>query len=105
MSIMTEEAVAAGKSTANVKPLADWRFHDIRRSVTTALAAMGTPPHVADRILNHVQGTIRGVAAVYNRHRYLDERRAALNAWAERTREIVGRPAVTRAAPTPTHNG
>ena len=33
--------------------------------------------HIADRILNHEQGVIRGVAAIYNRHAYLDERRAA----------------------------
>jgi hypothetical protein len=38
-------------------------------------------PHVVDCILNHVSGTIRGVAAVYNRHPYLDERKAALEAW------------------------
>ncbi|MCW2244758.1 integrase [Azospirillum fermentarium] len=71
-----------------------WRFHDIRRTVTTGLARMGIAPQVADRILNHVQGTIRGVAAVYNRHDYLDESRAALDAWAQRLDRIVnGTPA------------
>ena len=38
-------------------------------------------PHIADRILNHASGTIRGVALIYNRAEYLDERRAALEAW------------------------
>jgi hypothetical protein len=37
-------------------------------------------PHVLDRELNHVSGTIKGVAAVYNRHQYLPERKAALEA-------------------------
>jgi len=32
-------------------------------------------------VLNHTSGTIRGVAAVYNRFEYLEERRAALEAW------------------------
>lgn len=32
-------------------------------------------------MLNHKEGTIRGVAAVCNRHAYLDERRRALEAW------------------------
>jgi len=42
---------------------------------------LGIPPHVADRVLNHTSGTISGVAAVYNRFQYLDERRNALEAW------------------------
>jgi hypothetical protein len=31
-------------------------------------------------VLNHTAGTIRGVAATYNRFEYLDERKAALEA-------------------------
>lgn len=45
------------------------------------MARLNIAPHVVDRILNHVSGTIRGVAAVYNRHAYLEERNAALEAW------------------------
>jgi hypothetical protein len=45
------------------------------------MAKLNISPHVVDRILNHVSGTIRGVAAVYNRHAYLEERKAALEAW------------------------
>jgi integrase len=67
----------------------EWRVHDIRRSVTTFMAEMGTPPHVVDKLLNHVSGSIRGVAAVYNRHGYTDERRRALDAWAQRLAAIV----------------
>lgn len=39
---------------------------------------LGYPPHVVDKILNHVSGTIRGVAAIYNRFEYLEERADAL---------------------------
>jgi hypothetical protein len=42
-----------------------------------------------DKILNHSAGTIRGVAAVYNRHAYLDERKAALEAWGRRLMTLV----------------
>ena len=49
----------------------------------TALADAGFPPHVCDRLLNHVSGTIRGVAAVYQRAEFLAERKAALTAWAK----------------------
>jgi hypothetical protein len=50
---------------------------------------MGIPLQVADKLLNHQQGTIRGVAAVYNRHGYLDERRQALEVWARWVELIV----------------
>jgi integrase len=61
--------------------LGNWRFHDFRRSGVTALASIGFPPHVADKLLNHVTGTIGGVAAVYQKHAFLAERKAALDAW------------------------
>jgi hypothetical protein len=32
---------------------------------------------------------IRGVAAVYNRHAYLDERKAALDAWSRHIESLV----------------
>jgi len=63
-------------------PPLDWRLHDFRRTGVTVLAGLGTPPHVADRILNHIEGTIRGVAAVYQRQEFLQQREAALRAWA-----------------------
>jgi integrase len=59
----------------------NWTLHDLRRTATTGMAKLNFPPHVVDKVLNHVTGTIRGVAAVYNRFAYLDERRAALEAW------------------------
>jgi integrase len=58
-----------------------WRIHDLRRTATTGMARLGIPPHVAERVLNHQSGTISGVAAVYNRFAYLDERKEALAAW------------------------
>jgi integrase len=63
------------------EPMPAWVLHDFRRSGVTWLAGAGFPPHVADRLLNHVQGTIRGVAAIYQRGEFLEERRAALEAW------------------------
>jgi hypothetical protein len=47
------------------------------------MAKLSVDWHVADRILNHKQGVIRGVAAIYSRHAYLEERRAALSRWAD----------------------
>jgi integrase len=59
----------------------NWTLHDLRRTATTGMARLKIPPHVVDRILNHTGGAIHGVAAVYNRFEYLEERRAALEAW------------------------
>lgn len=59
----------------------DWTLHDLRRTAATGMAQAGTPPHVVEKILNHVSGTFGGVAGVYNRFGYLDEMRSALEAW------------------------
>ena len=67
-----------------------WTFHDLRRTATTFMAEIGVQPLVADRVLNHTAGTIRGVAAVYNRYDYRQEQRDALMKWERRLREIVG---------------
>ena len=58
-----------------------WRLHDLRRTMVSGMARLGVAPHVADKILNHVAGTISGVAAVYQRHEFLNERRDALERW------------------------
>jgi integrase len=66
-----------------------WTLHDLRRTVATGMQRLAIPPHVAEAVLNHKSGTISGVAAVYARHDYADEKRGALDAWARRLREIV----------------
>ena len=58
-----------------------WTLHDLRRTFSTNLAALNTPPHVLERLLNHSAGTISGVSAIYNRFRYIDEMRAAMELW------------------------
>ena len=50
---------------------------------------MGIPPHVADKILNHQSGTISSVAAVYQRHDFLAERKDALDRWGAHVERIV----------------
>lgn len=66
-----------------------WILHDLRRTAATGMARCSIAPHVVDKVLNHVSGTIRGVAAVYNRFEYLDERRVALEAWGQHITELV----------------
>ena len=68
----------------------DWVVHDLRRTATSGMARLGIAPHVADKILNHTAGTITGVARVYNRFEYLDERKAALESWSRFVAGLVG---------------
>jgi len=58
-----------------------WRLHDLRRTCVSGMARLGVPPHVADKILNHQTGTISSVAAVYQRHDFIAERKDALDRW------------------------
>lgn len=58
-------------------PLAHWTLHDLRRTFATIHARIGTPIHVVEAMLNHRSGTISGVAAIYIRHDFMREARAA----------------------------
>ena len=74
---------------AEVEALDRWTFHDLRRTAASGMAGLGIAPHVVEAVLNHKSGTIKGVAAVYNRYSYSPEKRAALEAWARRLDAIV----------------
>ena len=67
----------------------NWRLHDLRRTCVSGMARLGIAPHVADKILNHQGGTISGVAAVYQRHEFLSERREAIEQWGAHLRKIL----------------
>jgi integrase len=69
-----------------------WRLHDLRRTCVSGMARLGVAPHVADKILNHQTGAISGVAAVYQRHEFLAERREALERWGAHVARIVAEP-------------
>ena len=61
-------------------PVDHFTLHDLRRTARTHFEALGVPPHVAERCLNH---SIKGLIGVYNRYDYIDERREALQRWAD----------------------
>lgn len=67
----------------------DWRFHDLRRTAATNMAIIGVQPHIIEAVLNHKTGIVSGVAAVYNRYAYVDEKREALERWANRVEELT----------------
>jgi integrase len=66
-----------------------WRLHDLRRTMVTGMANLNVPHHVADKILNHQSGAISGVAAVYQRHEFLEERKRALELWGRHVASLL----------------
>jgi len=85
-----DATIANARLKAGVtEPMLGWTFHDLRRTTTTGMARLGIHPHIADAILNHKTGNIQGVAAIYNRYGYQDERRKALEAWERHVLSVV----------------
>lgn len=66
--------------------LGDWRFHDLRRTCRTNLPRLKVLPDVAEAVIGHKK---QGLDAVYNQYEYLDEKREALQKWADLIAEIV----------------
>ncbi len=90
-----EKAIFSGFSKLKIKldqlsGVSGWTLHDLRRSAATHLGRLGVAPHVVERILNHVSGSFRGVAGVYNRFHYLPEMRDGLERWAQYIEKLTG---------------
>ena len=66
-----------------------WRLHDIRRTVATKMQALHIPLEVTENVLNHVSGSRAGIVGIYQRHKYAEEKRTALDAWAEHIVSLV----------------
>jgi integrase len=71
----------------------NWRVHDCRRTVATGMARLGINLPVIERVLNHVSGSFAGIVGVYQRHDFADEKRQALDAWAQHIAGLVAAPA------------
>ena len=67
-----------------------WRLHDLRRTFASGCARLGVPVHVVEKALNHVSGTHSGIVGVYQRHEYGEERRRAMQLWADHLWTLVG---------------
>lgn len=58
-----------------------WCNHDIRRTVATWMNDAGVNTWVVEHLLGHA---VAGVAGIYNRAQYLDEKEKALDVWLDR---------------------
>ena len=87
--IADERADTAGENRHKVE-LPEWRVHDIRRTGTTQMQALGIAIEVTERVINHHDGgEASGIRAVYNLHQYTEEKRRALHAWGEFLERLI----------------
>lgn len=87
--LMVEAAnrdLPAGSDPVEIRP---FTIHDLRRTAATGIAGLRFPPHVVEAVLNHRSGSRRGVAGVYNRFNYAEEKRRALESWARQVMAIA----------------
>ena len=63
-----------------------WRLHDLRRTFATHLRSLGVDRLVVSKLLNHAEA---GITKVYDRYSADSEKRAAMERWANRLREII----------------
>jgi integrase len=66
-----------------------WTFHDLRRTAATGMARLGIALPVVEKVLNHAGTSFSGVAGIYQRHNFADEKRKALEAWATHIEGLV----------------
>lgn len=76
----------AGRTLKKEAGLQDFRGHDARRTAATMMAESGVSDFIIGKVLNH---TDNSVTAVYNRHAYDEEKRRALEKWANRLDQIL----------------
>jgi integrase len=77
--------IAGIRTDAGLEPLPPWRLQDLRRTMITLMNEdLGILPHVVEAVVNHMSGAAKaGVAGVYNRALYLEERKRALERWSK----------------------
>lgn len=85
----TDFGNAKVKLDARIGEIESWTLHDLRRTAATRMAELGVAPHVVEAVLNHVSGHKAGVAGIYNRATYANEKRAALELWGEHVMALV----------------
>ena len=88
LSYLRQRAEERGEDPETVT-LPAWRTHDLRRTVASGMARLGINLPVIERVLNHVSGSFGGIVGVYQRHEFQDEKRAALEAWANYLESLV----------------
>jgi integrase len=69
-------AIAEQRKAAKLKPMPEWRLHDLRRTARSLMSRAGVPSDIAEMVLGH---KLSGVRGIYDRHSYAAEKREALD--------------------------
>ena len=67
--------------------LKSWTIHDLRRTFRTGLSALAVPPEIRTRCMNHATGS--KLDGVYDMYEFVEEKRAAMTAWAKYVERVV----------------
>ena len=79
-----DAVIAKQRKAAKLKPMPQWRLHDLRRTARSLMSRAGVSSDIAEMVLGH---KLSGVRGVYDRHSYAAEKRDAL----ERLATLIGR--------------
>jgi integrase len=92
--IRIDHAIAELAEAEGSAPLAQFGLHDLRRSTASGMARLGVDLHVIERCLNHVSGSFGGIVGVYQKHKFEDGMRRAMDVWAAHIERLAtGAPA------------
>lgn len=83
-----QREIRACMNKAAGRELEHWSFHDLRRTCETGMARLGVRQEIIDRVTSHVTG-LHKMARTYNKYDYLDEKREALELWAQAVEDIL----------------
>jgi integrase len=78
-----DAVIAEQRKAAKLKPMPEWRLHDLRRTARSLMSRAGVTSDIAEMVLGH---KLSGVRGVYDRHSYAEEKRDAL----EKLARLVG---------------
>jgi integrase len=86
---LLDKKIAELRTKARREPMPAWSLHDLRRTARSLMSRAGVPSDHAERVLGHV---IAGVRSVYDRHKYEEEKRDALEKLAAMIERILNPP-------------
>jgi integrase len=81
-----DKAIAEIREADGRPPMADWTFHDLRRTARTLMSRGGVETDHAERVLGHLIG---GVRAKYDYHDFADEKYQAMEVLAAQIRKAL----------------
>jgi integrase len=77
------------RAELGAEELMPWRIHDLRRTAASGMASLKFPPHIVERVLNHISGAQGGLVGVYQQWEYIEERKACIEAWRNHVSRLV----------------